>query len=326
MSILMLICILIVFYNIYQLYKYFNSVKVINPHNKYILITGCDSGFGLSLAVELDRQGFNVLASVYDARNKPININQLSSNATVFKLDITNQQDIEESFHLVKNKTNHLYGLVNNAGISDGGLIDWVSLQSVRQVFEVNFFGHVAMTKTFLPLLLAEKNSRVINVSSAAGILAAAGASAYSSSKYAIEAFSDCLRREFAAWNLHVAIVEPGFMRTPIIEGIDKKMHSLWANDMDDETRARWGESYFLDWLTRGTDLATQTADDPMKVVRALCHALTNHRPSIRYRPGWQSSLFCFPLSMVPARLVDSLIRWGQRNMVLPTGVSNQSN
>ncbi|CAF3272683.1 unnamed protein product [Rotaria socialis] len=316
-----LIAIAPVSYIIYRLYKHLFPTPSIDPRGKYVLISGCDSGFGYSLAVELDKQGFNVLAGVYNADNKKTLTDQLSPRATVFLLDITCQQDIDTALTLVRSKTSSLHALINNAGIGDSGLIDWISLASIRQVLEVNFFGHVAMTKSFLPLLLVEPNSRVVNMSSAAGYLAAAGASAYSASKYALEAFSDCLRREMVTWSLHVSIIEPGFMRTPIIEGIAEKMRVAWINRTDDEAKARWGEAYFSDWVAEGTKMTTQTADNPMKVVSAVCHAVSSSKPRIRYRPGWQSSLFCFPLSMAPDWFTDFLIGFGQRKMALPSGV-----
>ncbi|CAF2821987.1 unnamed protein product [Rotaria sp. Silwood2] len=110
-------------------------------------------------------------------------------------------------------------------------------------------------------------------------------------------------------------------MRTPIIEGVAEKMQAVWTSHTDDEAKARWGEVYFSDWLVEGTKMATQTADNPMKVVSAVCHAVTSSKPRIRYRPGWQSSLFCFPLSMAPAWFTDFLIGLGQRKMALPSGV-----
>ena len=320
-TMLMLVAIALGFYVTYWLYRHVFRPSSIDPHGKYVLISGCDTGIGHRLAIELDNSGFHVLAGVYNIDNKETLNNQLSSHATVFVLDITKQHDIDAAFALVKSKTSSLHGLVNNAGIADGGLIDWISLASVRQIMEVNFFGHVAMTKTFLPLLLVEPNSRVVNMSSAAGCLTAAGALSYSASKYALEAFSDCLRREMAVWNLHVSIIEPGFMHTPIIDGMGEKMRAVWVNCPNHETKKRWGEAYFQDWLAEGIKMATQTADDPIKAVRAVCHAVTSSAPRIRYRPGWQSSLFCFPLSMAPAWMVDLFIGLGQRKMALPTGV-----
>ncbi|CAF4940049.1 unnamed protein product, partial [Rotaria magnacalcarata] len=162
---------IIIIYVSYRLYQHFNPTPNISPNGKYILISGCDTGFGHGSAIELDKQGFN----------------ELSSRATVLRLDITKQEDIDTAFELVKEKTQVLHGLVNNAGISISGYVDWMSKESLHKVMDVNFFGHVAMTKKFLPLLIAKRDSRVVNICSAAGYIATPAMSAYSASKYALE-------------------------------------------------------------------------------------------------------------------------------------------
>ena len=92
---------------------------------------------------------------------------------------------------MVITKTKSLYALVNNAGVGYGGLIDWITMESMRKMMDVNFFGHVAMTKRFLPLLINKRESRVVNICSVDGYLATSGMASYCSSKFALEAFSD---------------------------------------------------------------------------------------------------------------------------------------
>ncbi|CAF0822918.1 unnamed protein product [Didymodactylos carnosus] len=172
--------VLVVLYIVWTIYKYLFRATWVNPSGKYVLISGCDSGFGFGSAVELDRQGYSIFAGVYTNEGKKLLSEKLSSKATVFKLDITNQQDIENCLELVKRKTINLHALINNAGIGKGGLIDWTSMSTYREVMDVNFFSHVAMTKTFLPLLCQQADSRVINLCSMCGYFSAPGLSAYS--------------------------------------------------------------------------------------------------------------------------------------------------
>jgi NAD(P)-dependent dehydrogenase (short-subunit alcohol dehydrogenase family) len=216
-----IISIIIFIYISYRVYQYFFPTPDINPNGKYVLISGCDTGFGHGLAIELDHQGFNVLAGIYNPHNQDSLKQHLSSRATVFKLDITRQEDIDAAYEMICTKTKTLHALVNNAGVGACGYIDWVTVENIRKIMDVNFFGHVSMTKKFLPLLINKKDSRVVNICSVAGYLVAPGMVAYSGSKYALEAFSDCLRREMAVWNLRVSIIEPGFMKTPVVEGHD---------------------------------------------------------------------------------------------------------
>jgi NADP-dependent 3-hydroxy acid dehydrogenase YdfG len=186
MTVSLIIGFAFVLYISYRLYQHFFPTPNINPNGKYVLISGCDTGFGHALAIELDKQGFNVLAGVFLPDNVTSLKNKLSPKATVFRLDITKQEDIDAAYDLVKEKTKVLHGLVNNAGVGSGGSIDWISMELMRKVMDVNFFGHVAMTKKFLPLLIAKRDSRVVNICSAAGYLSLASVSAYCASKYAV--------------------------------------------------------------------------------------------------------------------------------------------
>ncbi|CAF0743689.1 unnamed protein product [Adineta ricciae] len=320
----LLIGLIIFVYVSYRLYQHFFPTPDINPSGKYVLISGCDSGFGHGLAIELDKQGFNVFAGVLTANSKDSLSKSLSTRATIFQLDITREEDIEAAYQLVSNKTKVLHALVNNAGIGAGGYIDWISLQFIRRMMDVNFFGHVAMTKKFIPLLIAKRDSRVVNICSVAGYLTKPGMAAYSASKYALEAFSDALRREMAVWGLRVSIIEPGFMRTNIVEGHDKSLRSLW-NGLNDDVKDRWGEEELNKQIGQVQDnIFMKKAEDPTKVVQALKHAVMNSVPRIRYRPGWQSSYIMFPISRGPAWLADILMIRPSLKGTLPAGLRTQ--
>lgn len=316
--------IVLFFYAVYRLYQHFFPAPNINPQGKHVLISGCDTGFGNALAIELDKQGFNVFAGVYDPANKPVLTQQLSSRATVFQLDITRREDIETAYKLVKQQTNILHALVNNAGVISSGHIDWITTESIRQVMDINFFGHVDMIKTFLPLLIAKQDSRVVNICSVAGFISLPSASAYCASKYALESFSDCLRREMAPWNLRVSIIEPGIMRTPIIGKYAQTILELQAK-LPNDIKERWGSEFFKRYFERSkSNLLLKVAEDPMKVVRALQHAVISTSPRIRYRPGWQSEFVYFPLSIIPAWLTDLYYEKARGSSVLPAGVQKQ--
>ena len=311
-------------YILYEVYRNFFPTPNVDPEGKNVLISGCDSGFGNALAILLDQQGFNVFAGVFNNESQTKLQNQLSSRSTVFHLDVTEKQDIDAALKLVKQKTNHLYALVNNAGVIASGHIDWITVESIRQVMEINFFGHVAMTKTFLPLLITKRNSRVINVCSVAGFIAGPSTSAYCASKFALESFSDCLRREMAPWNLHVSIIEPGVMRTPIIEKHGLGVREL-AMQMSQEVKERWGMDFLSFHFEKlKNNPLIKLAEDPNKVVRAMQHAVSSTTPQIRYRPGWQSKFVYFPLSMLPTWLSDIYYVKTRALPVLPAGVRKQ--
>ncbi|CAF2408941.1 unnamed protein product [Rotaria sp. Silwood2] len=315
---------LLILYTTYRLYQYLYPSPDIDPNGKYVLISGCDTGFGHRLAIELDKKGFIVFASVYNEDNQASLRNKLSSRAVVFRLDITQPTQVDAAYKLVKEKTNILHALVNNAGIDQDGLIDWVTLDFMRNMMEVNYFGHVAMTKTFLPLLIAKRGSRVVNLCSVAGYLAAPSMSSYCASKFAFESFSDCLRREMHPWGLYVSIVEPSYMRTPIIEGHVHTMRQMW-DTLSNDVKDRWGKEYLNNLTNKRTNnIFIHFAEDSIKVVQAIQHAVINTKPCIRYRPGWQSSLIFFPLSMIPAWITDLLMDKARGPNVTPADVFKQ--
>ena len=107
----------------------------------------------------------------------------------------------------------HLWAIINNAGIASSGPLDWLSLDSYRGIMEVNFFGHVSVTKAMLPLLKQCGESRVINLSSVAGLTAGGNLSAYSTSKHAIEGLLKSLVAELRPWHIYVCNINPAFMR-----------------------------------------------------------------------------------------------------------------
>jgi NAD(P)-dependent dehydrogenase (short-subunit alcohol dehydrogenase family) len=307
----------------YQLYKHFFPSPNINPNGKYVLITGCSSGFGYTLAIELDKQGFNVFAGVRNLQNASALKQQLSSRSVVFILDITKQEDIDAAYTMVKEKTNTLHALVNNAGISRSNYIDWMTIEIMRKNMDVNFFGHVAVTKKFLPLLISKKNSRVINVSSISGFISFSSASAYSTSKYALESFSDCLRREMAPWGLRVSIIEPGAMRTSFLNEQETFSRKLW-NELPSDIQLRWGEDFANKVIKQIVDNPfMNNAEDPLKAVRAIQHAVMNTNPRIRYRPGWQAKLIFTIFMLFPDWLVDQLVLAGSSGLI-PAGIRNQ--
>jgi 11-cis-retinol dehydrogenase len=323
-SMYVVIGVTLILYVIYRLYQHLFPSPNVDSRGKYVLISGCDSGFGHALAIDLDKQGFNVLAGVYDTDNEVSLGQRLSSRATVFCLDITRQEQIDAAYEMVKSKTKSLHALVNNAGISSLCYIDWLTMESMRKMMDINFFGHVTMTKKFLPLLIAKRDSRVVNICSVAGIVGMPSGSAYCASKYALESFSDCLRREMAVWGLRVSIIEPSYMRTPIIEGHEQAVRTLWAS-LSDDTKERWGKDFLDSRIEKlRNNVLVQNAENPNKVVRSLQHAVMNTVPCIRYRPGWQSKFIFFPLSMCPAWVTDLFLAKTSTPRILPASVGKQ--
>ncbi|CAF0872078.1 unnamed protein product [Rotaria sp. Silwood1] len=195
-------------------------------------------------------------------------------------------------------------------------------MEMMRKLMNVNFFGHVALTKKLLPLLITKCDSRVVNVVSAAGFFTFPNTSAYSASKHALKSFSDCLRREMVPWNLRVSIIEPGALRTPMLEGYEDTLRNVW-NGLPTDVQERWGISYLNSIITKAINSPFMiNADDPSRVVRAIQHAVMNSKPHIRYRPGWQGKVIFYLLYLSPTWFSDKLL--SKVFNFIPNGVQHQ--
>jgi hypothetical protein len=144
-------------------------------------------------------------------------------------------------------------------------------------------------------------------VASIAGILAAPGLSAYSASKYALEAFSDSLRREVSApWRLRVCLIEPSFLQTPILAGVEEKAAAQWAA-LSPPTRARWGETYFHGTLRHSKGIVRR-AEPPSLAVAELLAAVRDFEPAERYRAGTAGKYLLPIIAALPAWAADALV------------------
>ncbi|XP_027234392.2 D-beta-hydroxybutyrate dehydrogenase, mitochondrial isoform X3 [Penaeus vannamei] len=185
-------------------------------YRKAVLVTGSDSGFGHQLALHLDRIGFRVFAGCLRADNEGEGAERLrklgSEKLHVLQLDVTKQeqlQDARKQVQALMQKGEVLWGLVNNAGIGCLGMTEWPTIAKYKQTADVNIFGMVAATQTFLPLIKQSKG-RIVNVGSMVGRVPQPIFTAYAVTKYAVEGFSDCLRVELKPWQVKISVIEPG--------------------------------------------------------------------------------------------------------------------
>jgi len=278
----------------------------INPANKVVLISGCDSGFGYGTAIKLAKLGFTVIAGCYT--EKGVKSFDKRDNIVPINLDITSEKSIQEAFEIVKKHTpNGLWALLNNAGIVGGMNLEFTSMEDYRLVMEVNFFGHVAMTKQFLPLIKKGKG-RIINMASIAGRIATSIMSSYSASKHAMEGWSEALRNDLHQFGVQVIILEPGSMRTTLITKDLEHSIVIALNNGPKELLAEYGENFKADLLKRFLPLTYSMSDDPALVVDAYVNAVISSLPKVRYVIGKGSRIFLL-FSYLPSWLNDPFMR-----------------
>src|SRR5882724_1831699 len=183
------------------------------------LITGTSSGIGLATAVSLARGGHKVIATMRNLEGatelqKIISTEQLP--ITVADLDVNDDASVERSIGRALAENGRIDVLVNNAGVGLGGSVEELPLDVFREVMETNYFGALRCIKAVLPSMRERRHGCIVNVTSISGRIALPPQAAYASSKWALEALSECLAQEMRAFNVRVAIVEPGVIATPI--------------------------------------------------------------------------------------------------------------
>lgn len=177
--------------------------------NKTVLITGTSSGYGKATAQLFLDRGWNVIATMRQA--KPDSFNSQNDRLKVFPLDVTNSESVSKAIAEAISTFGTIDALVNNAGIGVVGAFEATPMTTVREVFETNTFGVMAMTQAVLPLFRERNSGVVVNVTSSVTLAPMPLAAAYTASKTAIEGFTGSLAFELAAFNVRVKLVEPGY-------------------------------------------------------------------------------------------------------------------
>ena len=183
------------------------------------LVTGTSSGIGLATAVTLARGGHTVIATMRNLESagelqKIVAAEKLP--VSLAALNVDDDASVDSALGKVFAEHGRLDVLVNNAGIGGGGSVEESSTARFREVMETNFFGALRCIKAVVPGMRERRHGCIVNVTSVSGRLAMAPAAAYCASKFALEALSECLAQEMKAFNVRVAIIEPGVIATPI--------------------------------------------------------------------------------------------------------------
>lgn len=250
-----------------------------------VVVTGASTGIGAACALHLDRLGLRVFAGVRKEADGRALQQQASYRLTPLMIDVTDEATIAAAVAVVAAGVSAmgLGGLVNNAGIAVAGPLEFIPPAELRRQYEVNVIGHVAVTQAFLPLLRQGEPGRIVNIGSIAGRVTAPFFGPYSSSKFALEALTTALRLELRPWGIHVAIVEPGAMATPIWEKSIAAGDELIAQ-MPPQAHTLYGRAIVK--LRADAHASGRGGAPPLAVARAVAHALTAQRPRTRYPVG----------------------------------------
>jgi NAD(P)-dependent dehydrogenase (short-subunit alcohol dehydrogenase family) len=266
------------------------------------VITGASSGIGAATARELAGLGFHVLAGVRrhqdaDAIRGP--------GIEPLIIDITDPDHIQALAARVHGdkRGRAVRALVNNAAVPVNAPVEAFAIDDWRRLFEVNLFGHIAVTQALLPALIRAKG-RVVNISSVGGRIAMATYGPYAATKFALEAVSDSLRREIAPLGVKVVVVEPGAVRTEMPARAIAGAHEL-ASAMTPEQSRRYGG--LLQAIAAQTASATGSGLTAEAAAKVIAKAVTARNPRTRYTVGRDAALITRAARILPDRLLDRI-------------------
>ena len=267
-----------------------------------VIITGASRGIGQASARELARRGFHVLAGVRrdqdaDAIRGP--------GIEPLLIDITNPDHIRALAARVHEdpQGRAVRALVNNAGIGVNAPVEVFALDQWRLLFEVNFFGQIAVIQALMPALIRSKG-RVVNISSVGGKIAMATYGPYAGTKFALEAVSDSLRREVEPLGVKVIVVEPGAVTTEMLWRVDVTGERI-ISGMTAEQDGRYAT--LMHAVISQAQAAIPKGVAAEESGRVIADAITSKRPRTRYTVGREAALLPL-LAILPDRMLDRIL------------------
>jgi NAD(P)-dependent dehydrogenase (short-subunit alcohol dehydrogenase family) len=188
-----------------------------------VLITGTSKGIGLVTALCLARAGHEVYATMRNPARAPELAKAAAQEKLAIKIstmDVDSDSSVKAGIEAIMKEAGHIDVLINNAGVERNGSIEEIPLADFRAVMETNYFGALRCIQALVPRMRKRKSGCIINVSSVAGRVSCSPMAAYTATKFALEALSECLAQEMKTFNVHVALVEPGIIDTAMAQSI----------------------------------------------------------------------------------------------------------
>ena len=226
-------------------------------------------------------------------------------------LDVTKEAEIKSAVGQISDRLTKdglkLVGLVNNAGYNEYSVLELVSLDRLRKQFEVNVFGHVAVTQAVLPLLRSHGNQkhgpRVVNITSVLGLMSLPGFGPYAATKHAMEAIGDSLRMELQSWGIHVVTIQPGSIKTNF-DVVTKETHAEnvlgepAASSQSSEAVVKAYQNFTTSTLENQAVIQKLAATTSV-TNEAIEASLLDARPQFRYKAGFDSK-YLLPFFVLP--------------------------
>lgn len=269
---------------------------------KTILITGCSSGIGLCLAKGLKDRGYRVFATARKEEDVK-RLNDLGFESVL--LDVNDSSSIKEAVDKIAALTQGKIDiLINNSSYAQGGALEDLSRNAIREQFETNLFGPLELTGLVIPLMRRQKEGRIIQIGSLLGYVTMPFRGAYNASKHALEGLTDTLRQELHKTKIKVVLIEPGPIESKIRENakhhflkhipLQSTHHQKTYQKMEEEFFAIKEKSFFY--------LPAEA------VLKKVIQAIESKNPKARYYVGFPAYLFQVLKRWLPTKVLDQII------------------
>ena len=270
--------------------------------SRAVLITGCSSGIGRATAEHLAQKGWIVYAT---ARHVEAIAPLGERGCSLLPLDVTDEDSMRRAVREVEQAEGAVGVLINNAGYSQSGAIEEVSMGKVRRQFETNVFGLTRMCQLVLPGMRRQGFGRIVNLSSMGGKLTFPGGGFYHATKHAVEAISDALRFEVRGFGVEVVVIEPGLIRTGFAQSAVGSMGDATGGGpyagFEAGVARTIRENYEMGPLAK-------LGGDPETVADTIERAISAERPRTRYTVTPSARLLIGTRRLLPDRAWDGLV------------------
>jgi short-subunit dehydrogenase len=242
-------------------YNFLNT----NEMKQNILVTGASSGFGLLVANELHKKGYNVIGT---SRN-PEKIQSVLPFKMI-TLDLDSEQSINTFSDRLFKEISKLDILINNAGFLVAGIAEEIPIELGRKQFETNFWGTIKVTNTILPHFRKQKFGKIITLGSIVGLVSFPNAAYYSASKHALEGYFKALRYELNEFNVSVAMIQPAAFKTNIVDNASSPVARIEDYNL---LRAK---------IEKFSNELVNNAEDPIMVAEKVMQVIEIDKPKFR--------------------------------------------
>ncbi len=243
---------------------------------KVWLITGCSTGFGRELAIEVLKKGYFVIVTARRLSDIEDIVKNYAEKSMALELDVTKPDQIKDVVEKSVKRFGGIDVLVNNAGIGYFAAIEESEDDEIRRMFEINFFGLAKMTQEVLPFMRARKKGHIVNIASIGGLVGFPTVGFYNATKFAVDGFSESLAKETAPLGIKVTIIAPSGFRTDWAGRSAKNSHII----IDDYASTAHANKNTI----RG--YSGQQPGDPVRAAKAIIDVVESPNPPLRLLLG----------------------------------------